>query len=80
MTYSTVVDQIRLEVAMRQVRDPEVRFYDLAAQLGFSDPASFTRAFKRWTGRTPREFRRKGTRKQARSSPGERTRASRLGA
>ncbi|MBH0118061.1 AraC family transcriptional regulator [Rhodococcus sp. HM1] len=30
---------------------------DLSARLGFSEPSAFRRAFKRWTGSTPRSFR-----------------------
>jgi AraC-like DNA-binding protein len=30
---------------------------DIAVSLGFSDAANFRRAFRRWTGRTPSEFR-----------------------
>ena len=30
---------------------------EIAASLGFSDPTSFTRAFKSWTGQSPREYR-----------------------
>jgi len=31
---------------------------EIADRLGYSDTANFTRAFKRWTGRLPREMRR----------------------
>jgi AraC-like DNA-binding protein len=36
---------------------PAVKIVDVACELGYSDPANFTRAFNRWTGESPRECR-----------------------
>ncbi|TVV30611.1 helix-turn-helix transcriptional regulator [Weissella cibaria] len=35
---------------------PEIRIQDISYALGYSDPAHFTRQFKKWTGETPRQF------------------------
>jgi AraC-like DNA-binding protein len=40
------------------LRDPARSIDEIAARLGYSDAANFTRAFRRWTGMTPRAFRR----------------------
>jgi len=58
LTYARVVQQVRLEIAGRMLRDPDRKIRDVARVLGYSDPAHFTRAFQRWTGLTPRAFRR----------------------
>jgi AraC-like DNA-binding protein len=58
LTYARVVQQVRFEVAKQMLRDPSLRIGDVARTLGYSHPAHFTRAFQRWTGVTPREFRR----------------------
>src|SRR5262245_6318699 len=39
--------------------NPERKIGDIAGVLGYTDPGHFTRAFRRWTGLTPREFRRR---------------------
>jgi AraC-like DNA-binding protein len=43
--------------AQRMLKDREAGIGEVARALGYSDPAHFTRAFHRWTGSTPRDFR-----------------------
>jgi AraC-like DNA-binding protein len=58
MTFARVVARARHDAALRLLDDPARKVIDVALDLGYSDPAHFTRAFSRWTGVTPREFRR----------------------
>ena len=44
-------------LALRYVRHSELSFSEITFLLGFSQAAAFYRAFRRWTGLTPREFR-----------------------
>jgi AraC-like DNA-binding protein len=55
---SDLVDQVRRTVATRLLTAPETGIAEVAYEVGFSEPAAFHRAFKRWTGLTPAEFRR----------------------
>ena len=57
LTFSQLVDEVRLEMAVPQLRDPDIRLTDIAFGLGYSDPAHFTRAFGRWAGVSPSEYR-----------------------
>lgn len=57
LTYSRLVEQVRFEQSLRLLQDSEVKLADLALELGYTDAANFTRAFKRWTGLSPTEFR-----------------------
>ena len=56
-SYNDVLDQMRRQLAMRYLREPQMAICEVAYLLGFSEPSSFHRAFKRWTGVTPKEFR-----------------------
>ena len=56
-TYQAVLDGLRHELAARQLADPRTSVWEVAFQLGFSDVSAFYRAFRRWTGTTPAEFR-----------------------
>ncbi len=57
LNYSQLVEQVRFEQASRLLQDPDNHVIDIAFDLGYGDAANFTRAFKRWTGVSPREFR-----------------------
>jgi AraC-like DNA-binding protein len=59
LTFARVVAQARVSEAQRMLGDPARKVIDVALDLGYSDPAHFTRAFQRWTGVVPREFRRR---------------------
>src|SRR5215468_9700493 len=58
VTYARVVARARFDVAQRMLEDPACKIIEVALDLGYSDPAHFARAFVRWTGLAPREFRR----------------------
>jgi len=63
-SYSQLVDAVRLEHARRLLREPGTRVNQVATALGYADPSSFSRAFRRWTGMAPRGYQRR--RQQAR--------------
>lgn len=54
---SGLIDEVRKELACNALRDPQVCIKEVAERLGFSEPSAFHRAFKRWTGETPAQWR-----------------------
>jgi AraC-like DNA-binding protein len=59
LTYAGLVQKVRCEAASHLLAKSGQTVGDVARMLGYSDPAHFARAFQRWTGLTPREFRRR---------------------
>lgn len=55
--YDLVLNQCRQDLALQHMRDPDSSLSEVACLLGFVDTASFSRAFKRWTGLTPAQYR-----------------------
>lgn len=55
-SYQQLLDETRKELAIRYLKKPNVMIHDVAFLLGFSEPSAFHRAFKRWTGKTPRAY------------------------
>jgi AraC-like DNA-binding protein len=58
LSYSELVDGARFDLAAELLTDSRVKITDVAYELGFKDPGSFSRTFKRLSGLTPREYRR----------------------
>ena len=57
LTYSSLLEQVRFNNAIKLLSDTENKIIDVAFASGYADPAHFTRAFRRISGVTPREFR-----------------------
>lgn len=57
VTYSQLIDELRHDLAIYLLRDPARQASEISLKLGYRDPAIFTRAFRRWTGTTPSDFR-----------------------
>jgi AraC-like DNA-binding protein len=57
ITFAELLDGLRRRLALRFVREQGLPVKEAAWRLGFSDPAAFSRAYKRWTGTSPSEAR-----------------------
>lgn len=56
-SYRETLDRVRMDLALGHLKDRRVTVAEVAYLLGFSEPSVFHRSFKRWTGTTPRDFR-----------------------
>ena len=61
VTFDAIVEEVRRELALRYLADPALAIGEIAYLLGYSEPSAFHRAFKRWTGQTPAQARRRPT-------------------
>ncbi len=58
-SYQNLKDEVRCQVAIDKLLNEELKVADLAEYLGFTEPSSFVRSFKSWTGETPKSYREK---------------------
>jgi len=56
-TFSSVLESLRGDLAKQYLSDPDLSISRIAWLLGYQEVSAFTHAFKRWSGRTPREAR-----------------------
>ena len=56
-----LVDETRRELAERLLRRTDYALAEVAFLTGFSEQSTFTRAFKRWSGRTPAHYRKEAS-------------------
>jgi AraC-like DNA-binding protein len=57
LTWRRLAGQIRFDAATEMLRDPDRAIIEIACDLGYSDPANFSRAFRRWAGSPPSAYR-----------------------
>lgn len=55
-SFSGILDGVRASLAVRYMRNGEIVMSQLAWLLGYREPSTLVRAFRRWTGKTPTEF------------------------
>ena len=56
-SFKAVLDALRCRMATHYLRGQKASVNETAYLVGFSDPPAFSRAFKRWTGQSPRDIR-----------------------
>lgn len=61
-SYAGLLDEVREASARRHLERGELSIAEVAYLLGFSEQATFQRAFRRWTGQTPLDYRRRTAR------------------
>lgn len=57
-SFQDLLNQVRQSLALAYMEQARVSITEMSFMLGFSDTSSFTRAFRRWTGKSPRDYRR----------------------
>jgi AraC-like DNA-binding protein len=57
LNYSDILQSLKVDLAWRYLADEDLSISQVAWLLGYQEVSSFTHAFKRWTGNTPREAR-----------------------
>src|SRR5262245_9123031 len=55
MTFSRVLDELRLDLARRYLQERDMPISEVAWLLGYRETSAFNHAFKRWTGKTPKQ-------------------------
>jgi AraC-like DNA-binding protein len=56
-SFTTLLNETQQQLAMQYIRDSHRSIGEITYLLGYSEPGSFTRAFRRWTGKSPLQFR-----------------------
>jgi AraC-like DNA-binding protein len=60
-SYQNLKDEVRCQVAVEKLLNEDIKVAQLSDFLGYTEPSSFVRSFKSWTGETPKSYRDKMT-------------------
>lgn len=56
-TYQSLLDEARQGLAMKLICEGDLPLYEVAYMVGYTEPSAFYKAFRRWTGSTPGDYR-----------------------
>ena len=59
-TYQSIKDDLRRDIAIAELQSSNRTIADIAASVGFAEPSAFHRAFRKWTGMRPADYRLSG--------------------
>jgi AraC-like DNA-binding protein len=59
VSFQGILDDMRRELALSYLEQPDIELEEAAYLLGYSEASAFRRAFKRWTGKSVTDFRRR---------------------
>ena len=76
LTFSGIVSKLKTELAKRYLNEQGLTVSQVAWLVGYQEVSGFTHAFKRWTGKSPREARASKKHAMRRKKAGHRTRQS----
>ena len=65
LNFKSLVEDVRRDLAISYLGQRQLPLSEIALLLGYSELSAFSRAFRRWTGRSPRSFRKSGSPNQA---------------
>ena len=57
VTFANLLDEVRADLGRMYLGDLQLAIFEVAFLLGYSEPSPFNRAFRRWTGQSPSDFR-----------------------
>src|SRR6202008_4974124 len=57
ISFRVLLDELRMQIALKYLRTTRLANEDISLGLGFRDAANFRRAFRRWTNKSPSEIR-----------------------
>jgi AraC-like DNA-binding protein len=57
MSYQKILDSVRKDEALKHMADENITLHEIAFLVGYTETSAFFKAFKRWTGYTPGEYR-----------------------
>jgi AraC-like DNA-binding protein len=71
ISFQKIVEELKFEIARDWIKNTDISLANIAAALGYSEASSFTRAFRRWSGQSPKRWRvnsrsRSGSRRNSR--------------